>query len=562
MAMNSYSEELSKPSWLAPQGPREGLSHYVEVIRERKRLIITCVLVVTIVAGIYATVAARSWKAESRLLITPVNGSSNLIGLGLITPSSNPGGDIATAASLVDTPEVAELAATRIANTPVRTLLADVSAVPVAQSNVVAITATASTAAGAQAIANAFALGAVQNLTEKLHRQLDAIIPTLRAQVRTLPPAQQTGQGSLGERLASLQTLRAGPDPTVTVASLAQRPVAPSWPRKKLSIIAGVLVGLIVGLGGAFALEGLDPRVRREETLRRIFRLPVLARIPRQRRQSWHGPPLRPNDLSPAANESYRMLRVAFDARRGASAPRSMMVTGSRSEGRSTVSLVEARGDSRAARSIMVTGSTRSEGKSSVALNLAAVLASAGNVVMLVEADVHRPSLAGALGIRPKLGLADVLTGNVDLEDALIQVEGLGGNLRVLLVEESAFQLPDGLLSAADELVERAKASADFVIFDAPPVTEVSDALPLSKHVDSVLIVARLGHSRTDQLVNLGEVLSRQSVRPAGLVIVGSQGMGYYGYYAQSPAAPTGLRARLRRQRPKIRQEQVPTTGR
>src|SRR4029077_20671027 len=130
---------------------------------------------------------------------------------------------------------------------------------------VVAVTASASTAARAQAIANAFAYATVQSRTQRLHRELDSIIPTLQAQVQALPPTQRTGLGSLGERLATAQALRAAPDPTVTVASLAQRPTGPSWPKKKLSIVAGVLVGLVIGLAAAFALEGLDPRVRREE---------------------------------------------------------------------------------------------------------------------------------------------------------------------------------------------------------------------------------------------------------------------------------------------------------
>jgi Mrp family chromosome partitioning ATPase len=197
-----------------------------------------------------------------------------------------------------------------------------------------------------------------------------------------------------------------------------------------------------------------------------------------------------------------------------------------------------------------------------VALNLATVLATAGRNVLLVETDVHRPSLAGALGVRVQWGLASVLMGKVDLDDALIPVEGSQGNLSALLVEELALHLPDGLLGGADALVERAKAIADYVVFDAPPVTEVSDALPLSTHVDDVLIVARLGHSRADRLVNLGEALMRQSVRPAGLVIVGEelgQGGTYYSY-AESPAH-RGLRKRLRRQAPKILDERVPTTG-
>lgn len=557
--MNSFSEEPGRPSWLAPQGPREGLSHYLEIIRERKLLIAACVIVATAVAAIYVAVAPRTWKAESRLLVSPVSGAANFVGLGLIATSSNPGGDISTAASLVGTPEVGALVASRIGHTTVNGVLKEASAVPVAQSNVVAITATASSPARAQAIANAFAQATVQNRTEALHHQLDAIIPTLRAQVQSLPPAQRTGQGSLGERLATLETLRAGPDPTIAVSSLAQRPTAPSWPRSKLSILAGMLVGLVIGIGAAFAQEGLDPRVRREETLRRIFRLPVLARIPRERHRSSHGLPIRPSDLSPTANESYRMLRVALDARAGADSW-SKLPTGLHPDRESNHGMAFSETRSRTPRSIMITGSTSSEGKSTVALNLATVLASAGRKVMLVEADIHRPSLAGALGVRPHGGLAGVLMGKIRLQDALVTIDGSHGNLSALLVEELALQLPDGLLGGADELVEQAKTIAEYVIFDAPPATEVSDALPLSKHVDDVLIVARLGHSRADRLVNLGEALMRQSVRPAGLVVVGDElgrGGGYYSSYAPSPASSRKRRWNIRREIPKLVEQQV-----
>ncbi|HEX3911691.1 MAG TPA: Wzz/FepE/Etk N-terminal domain-containing protein [Solirubrobacteraceae bacterium] len=525
--MPRASDNTRASDWLAPQGPREGLGHYVEVIRDRRRLIIACVVIVTLVAAAYAKLASPSYKAESHLLVTPVNGETSLIGLGLITNSGNPTGDVSTAASLVTTSEVAALVAAKIGQTTGRAVLGQVSAVPVAQSNVVAIQATASTAARAQGIANAFALATVQNRTKLLHRQLETIIPTLKQQVEALPVIQRTGQGSLGERLSSLQTLLAGPDPTISVESLAQRPDAPSWPRAKLSIIAGFLIGLVIGLGGAFALESLDPRVRREETLRRIFRLPVLARIPRERRPASRKLPMRPGELSPAAQESYRMLRVALGARTHAEGTRSMMIT----------------------------GSTRSEGKSTVALNLAATLAFSGNKVILVEADLRRPSLAGALDLltaRGKRGTAGVLMGEIALRDALVPVKRLSDNLSALLVEQSAPYLADGLLAASNEVVEQAQSLADYVIFDAPPVTEVSDALPLSQHVDDVLVVARLGHSRTDQLVNLGEVLSRQGVRPTGLVIVSDDYSQGSGYYAPTPTSSNRLGGRVREQIPAI----------
>jgi Mrp family chromosome partitioning ATPase/capsular polysaccharide biosynthesis protein len=523
--MPRSSDPARAADWLAPQGPREGLGRYVEVMRDRRRLIVSCVLIVTIVAGAYAKLAPTTWKAESHLLITPVNGESNLIGLGLITSTGNPTGDVSTAASLVTTSDVASLAAINVGHTTGRAILGQVSAVPVAQSNVVAITATASTAARAQAIANAFALATVKSRTRTLHRQVEAIIPTIKAQVEALPAAQRTGQGSLGERLSTLQTLLAGPDPTVSVESLAQLPSSPSWPRTKLSVIAGFLIGLVIGLSGAFALENLDPRIRREEALRRIFRLPVLARIPRERRPASHLP-MRPGELSPAAQESYRMLRVAL---------------GARSHERGT-------------RSIMVTGSTRSEGKSTVALNLAATLAFAGHKVVLVEADLRRPSLGRALDLhvkRGKRGTAGVLMGEISLKDALQPVTNLSDNLEVLLVEQSVPYLADGLLASSDEIVLQGDALADYIIFDAPPVTEVSDALPLSQHVDDVLIVARLGHSRADQLVNLGEMLSRQGVRPTGLVVVSDDATQGSGYYAPTPTS-SSRRGRLREQIPAI----------
>jgi len=212
------------------------------------------------------------------------------------------------------------------------------------------------------------------------------------------------------------------------------------------------------------------------------------------------------------------------------------------------------RGATPGRRSVMVTGSTHAEGKSSVALNLAATLAYAGHKVILVEADLRRPSLAGALEMhtnRGKRGTAAVLMGEISLHDALIPVDEISGNLSVLLAEQAAPYLADGLLSASDDLVRQAERLADYVIFDAPPVTEVSDALPLSQHVDEVLVVARLGHSRVDQLFNLGEVLARQGVRPAGLAIVSDDVReGAYYDYAASPPGARGPAGRTRAQIP------------
>jgi Mrp family chromosome partitioning ATPase len=213
------------------------------------------------------------------------------------------------------------------------------------------------------------------------------------------------------------------------------------------------------------------------------------------------------------------------------------------------------RGGASLQRSVMVTGASHSEGKSSVALNLAATVASAGHKVVLVEADLRRPSLGGALALhasRGKRGTAGVLMGEISVRDALIPVPELSENLSVLLVEQAAPYLADGLLAASEDLVRQAEALADYVIVDSPPVTEVSDALPLTAQVDEVIIVTRLGHTRVDQLFNLGEVLTRQGIRPAGLVIVSDDTREGSAYYAATPSGPRGPAAKIR-QMPALR---------
>jgi Mrp family chromosome partitioning ATPase len=199
-------------------------------------------------------------------------------------------------------------------------------------------------------------------------------------------------------------------------------------------------------------------------------------------------------------------------------------------------------------RSLLVTGSGHSEGKSSSALNLASVIATSGSSVILVEADLRRPSLGTALRFKAPHGVASVLMGELDLEDALVQIDE-EGRLRVLLVEPTAQYLAESPLAAGlGDIIEAATQMADYVIVDAPPVTEVSDAVPLARQVDDVLVVARLGSSRVDRLEDLGEILAREGIRPVGILVVGGNRRSGSEYYADPPGGGRGglLRGRRR----------------
>jgi len=250
--------------------------------------------------------------------------------------------------------------------------------------------------------------------------------------------------------------------------------------------------GLIVGLGAAFASQALDPRLRREQQLRELFSVPLLAHVPRIDTRRGEGP-LVPSRLTPAATEAFRTLRATVAATVGEDH-----------------------------RSALITSSSEGEGKSTAALNYAAALALLNRRVLLIEGDLRRPRLASALGVGPvNAGVGAVLLNQISMSDAVITSD-LGDNLGLLLVERTAVSLADRLsLPTARSLVQEAETLADYVVIDSPPMTQVIDALPLAQQVDAVLVVARIGVSSLKRLDNLGEILEQGGVIPAGIIVIG-----------------------------------------
>jgi capsular exopolysaccharide synthesis family protein len=510
--------------WLRPRVEQQGLQRYVNTIRERILLILAITLLTSGAAVAYVVTAHKEYTAEADLLVTPVSQSDPALqGLGLIRSSSDPTRDVETAARLVVNREVA-LRAKRdfgLSKGPL-TLQQHVKAEPVAQSNLVAVTATGDTAREARDLANGFATGLIEVQTVRLHRAIDRIIAGLLPRVRALSPADRAAPDSLSSQLATLQRLRAQDDPTIQLQTRATTPTGPSWPKKKLSVIAGVLGGLILGIGSAFALQVLDPRLRREEQLRTLYGLPILGRIPRESSRRAQRA-LAPERLSPSTLESYRTLRATLAASR--------------------------RGASNVAPAVLVTSPSPSEGKSTTAINLASSLALAGNSVILIEADLRRPSIGDALGVAAEHGTGSVLLGMASFQDALVETTAYGRYMRLLLADKSGaasgFMADQLFLPAAQNLVEDAKQLADYVIVDSPPLSEVIDALPLAQQVDEVLVVVRLGRTQLTKLQNLGELLARHNIEPVGFAVVGvpATGDGYY-YTPTSTPAERGRGAR------------------
>jgi capsular exopolysaccharide synthesis family protein len=513
------NEHTETAQWLAPEGEQQGLRRFVETVRQRFMLVALAVLVTTLAAVAYVVIADKTYKAEANLFVTPVSrNDETLTGLPLIRDSSDPTRDVETAAKLVTTFDVSTIAKRKLGTTrTARSLLRDVEAAPVAQSNIVVVTASGPTADAAQRTANAFGEAVVEDRTRKLHQQLDAEIPILRQRLRGISSGNDPTVAPLSERLTELETLRAGDDPTIRLDTRADRPDGAAWPKPALSIIAGIVAGLVLGMGAAFGAQMLDPRLRREDQLRGLYRLPVLARIPAESRAAQGEGVIAPRQLSPAGVDAYRTLRATL-----AGSGVNTTAVGGRPN----------RALARGARSVMITGASASEGKTTTAVNLAASLALAGKRVILIEADLRWPKIGESLGATARHGIASVLLENVPLADALVSTETYGENLQLLLIDRAGewmahqFSLP-----AARTLVDEAKQIADYVIIDSPPLTAAIDALPLAQMSDDVLIVVRLGKTDLNELARLAELLAHQGIKPVGFALVGVSRTRDYGYH-------------------------------
>ena len=490
--------ESAAADWLQPGIEQGGLQRYLTTLRARWQVVVACVVLCAGAAVAYVATAEKVYEATSQLLVTAVSGDDPATaGLGLIRQSSDPTRDVTTAAAFVETPAVARRVG-RALDRPGRPdgLLNDIDAVPLAQSDIVSITAKGGTPEEAARKANSFAQQTVNERSSQLRVQLEAVLPRLRERLAAQPVDQRlTGPDSIASRINTLETLQSGGDPTIRVLSRADPPLSPSAPRTKLAIAAGLFAGLVLGLAAAFGMQALDPRLRREEQLRELFRLPVLARIPLEPRRVQRSGPLVPRTLSGATLEAYRTLRASMAASRTA----------------------EFR-----AHSVLITGSAPSEGKTTTAINFAWSLVQAGHRVILIEADLRRPTVGAAVGAAPRYGIASVLVNQVSLEDALVTTDTFGPDLQFLLVDRTGAGMADRLsLPTARELVRQAEALADYVVIDSPPLTEITDALPLAQQVEDVLIVARLGKSKLSKLQHLGELLALNDVRPTGLAVIG-----------------------------------------
>jgi capsular exopolysaccharide synthesis family protein len=185
-------------------------------------------------------------------------------------------------------------------------------------------------------------------------------------------------------------------------------------------------------------------------------------------------------------------------------------------------------------RSVLVTSPGPGEGKSTIAANLACVMARSGQRVITVGADLRRPTLRKYFGMEDNgRGLSNILVGEATLDDCLIR-----SSEKNLMVLTSGPKPPNPAELLETErmrtLVEELEERADMVIFDAPPVIAVTDALIIASLVDGVLLVINVGTVPRELAKRSKEQFDAVGARLLGVVLNRvdvREGYGYYYYY-------------------------------
>ena len=183
--------------------------------------------------------------------------------------------------------------------------------------------------------------------------------------------------------------------------------------------------------------------------------------------------------------------------------------------------------------SIVLTSAVPNEGKTTTTIELAKAIASAGNSVLLVEADMRRRSAASVLGVHAAHGAYAVMSHALSLREAVVST---GTPNFYFLDTEPNIPNPADLLSsrAYAKLLDDACNAYDYVLFDTPPVGAFVDAAILSRLVDGVILVVKIGGAKRDEILTAYDQLQKAEANVIGACATFCEGTGseyYYAYY-------------------------------
>ena len=293
----------------------------------------------------------------------------------------------------------------------------------------------------------------------------------------------------------------------IRVLQYAEVPEKPIGPKRFRGILMGGLLGLCMGFGLVYLLDYLDNTIRSQEDVEKYIKLPYLGHIP---------------SVKDKSKDEYEKRVVVY------SAPESSLAEAFKNIRTGIVFSAPAE----ILKVILVTSTIPSEGKTFVSVNLAATTALDGNNVLLVDADMRRPTIHNTFKVENSIGLSNYLTRDVPLENIMNKT----------FIDKLTFvnagptpPNPSGLLSSfkMEQFLKEAKEKFDRIIIDGPPLVGVSDSLILSKLVSGTLMVIRFGTASRDVVARAKQCLKEVNANIIGVILndVNIEKEAYYSKY-------------------------------
>ena len=360
-------------------------------------------------------------------------------------------------------------------------------------------------------------MGQLQAQKDQMQKQVGSLPDTQQQLLKINRDVQVTSNTytSLLNQAQQLDIARAGTVGNVRIVDTsAVDNTQPVQPRKLLIIIIATFLGGFVALAFVFLKQILNRGIE-DPSIIEDLDLPVYASVPlssSQHSRSFNGhrhgrgPLLAITDPADLAVEAIRSLRTSLHF--------------ARLEAKNNV--------------LMITGSSPNAGKTFISANLAAVIAQAGQRVLLVDGDMRRGTLHHLLGIKPPHGLSDVLVGGAELEQVLQQ----GPLPNVDFISRGRVPPnPSELLMHENftRFIANVVAAYDLVIIDTPPILAVTDAAVIGHHAGTSLLVARFGLNKARELALAKQRFEHNGVELKGAIFNAverrSSGYSTYAYY-------------------------------
>ncbi len=460
-----------QPAGAGREGP---LEQAWRIVSRHPFLILQAIVLVAAAAFVYSATRETQYTANAAILFEDATEGIGGTGGGFEDPSRA----AATNEQLLTLGVIAERTANRLGGRISAPAIAEaVEVVSTPEADIVGVQVTTNDPELSARVANEYARAFEGFRQDSARRQFQQAIAQANQALAALTPTESAGERgeALRERVEQLENALALQSGDAELVQPANPPSAPSAPQPVRNGVLGGLLGTLLGFGLAALRERVDRGVKTVDELEQEYRRPILARVPRSR------------DLAKARGlvargeeaESFRMLR-------------------------SSLRYFSVKQD---VRSLLVTSALPAEGKSTVARYLAETMASMGDRVVLVMADMHHPGplpRAGEDGARG-LGLSGVLIGR-DLDEALEEVEVPGGMIEA---RRLAVLPPGPLPPNPSELLETERMREvlraletrfDVVIVDSPPAAVLSDTLALVGHVSGIIMVSAVGKTTREAI--------------------------------------------------------------